>query len=96
MGAILARTDYVPAASSGDAIAVNGASFRADQGLAPGSYAAVFGTFGQAPDGVLVAGKTAQIVFATATQVNIVVPASTPWATRTFQCAQTGGKWRWD
>lgn len=78
MGAILARTDYVPAAASGDAIAVNGASFRADQALAPGSYAAVFGTFGQAPDAVLVAGKTAQIVFATATQVNIVVPASTP------------------
>lgn len=77
MGAILARSDHVPAAPSGDAIAVNGASFRADEGLAPGSYAAVFGTFGQAPDGVLVAGIAAQIVSATATQVNIVVPAST-------------------
>ena len=76
MGAILARTDQAPAAPSGDAIAVNGASFRADQGLAPGSYAAVFGSFGQTPDAVLVAGLAAQIVFATATQVNIVVPAS--------------------
>jgi uncharacterized protein (TIGR03437 family) len=76
MGAILARTDQAPAASSGDAIAVNGASFRADRGLAPGSYAAVFGSFGQTPDAVQVAGVAAQIVFATATQVNIVLPAS--------------------
>lgn len=78
MGAILARTDHVPAAPSGGAIAVNGASFRADQALAPGSYAAVFGTFGHAPDTVLVAGIAAQIASAAATQVNIVVPASTP------------------
>jgi uncharacterized protein (TIGR03437 family) len=77
MGAILARTDRAPAAPSGDAIAVNGASFRVEQGLAPGSYAAVFGMFGQPPDGVLVAGIAAQIVSATATQVNIVVPEST-------------------
>ena len=78
MGAILARTDQVAAAPSGDAIAVNGASFRADEGLVPGSYAAVFGTFGQVPDNVLVSGIAAQLVSATATQVNIVVPASTP------------------
>ena len=35
MGAILARTDHEPAAPSGDAIAVNAAGFRAEQGLAP-------------------------------------------------------------
>ena len=75
--AILARTDHAPAAPSGDATAVNGASFRAEQGLAPGSYAAAFGSFGQPPDGVLVAGIAAQIVSATATQVNFVVPTST-------------------
>ncbi|HTP33631.1 MAG TPA: hypothetical protein VMJ75_15740, partial [Candidatus Acidoferrales bacterium] len=78
MGAILARTDQPPPVPSGDAIAVNGASFRAAQGLAPGSFAVVFGNFGQPPDGVLVAGTAARIVSATATQVNVVVPPFTP------------------
>ncbi|HLK65781.1 MAG TPA: hypothetical protein VKU19_20220 [Bryobacteraceae bacterium] len=91
MGAILARTDQAPAAPSGDAIAVNGASFRAEQGLAPGSYAAVFGSFGQVPDGVLVAGIAAQIVFATATQVNLVVPASAAVGTASIS-VRAGGR----
>jgi len=78
MAAILARTDAAPPPPSGSAIAVNGASFRADEGLAPGSFASVFGSYSQVPDQVLVAGIPGQIVAATASQVNFLVPARAP------------------
>ena len=78
MAAILARTDAVPPPPSGSAIAVNGASFRADQGLAPGSFASVFGSYSQVPDQVLVAGIPGRVVAATASQVNFLVPALAP------------------
>ncbi|MGO9256561.1 MAG: hypothetical protein ACLQU1_09705 [Bryobacteraceae bacterium] len=81
MGAILARTGSVPPVPSGAAIAVNGASFRSDQGLAPGSLAAVFGSYAQVPDQVLVAGIPSQVVAATTSQVNLQVPATAPLGT---------------
>ncbi|SPE39466.1 conserved exported hypothetical protein [Candidatus Sulfopaludibacter sp. SbA3] len=76
MAAILARSSGPPAPPSGTAITVNAASFRTDQGVAPGSFAAVFGAFGQTPDQVLVGGVAGKIVSAAATQVNFIVPAS--------------------
>ena len=76
LAAIFARTDRAAAAPSGAAIAVNGASFRADQGVAPGSLAAAFGTFSTTPGQVLVDGAAATIVSAAATQVNFIVPAA--------------------
>ena len=76
MAAILARTAVPPAPPTGTAIAVNGASFRTDQGIAPGSFAAAFGAFSKTPDQVLVAGAAARIVAAASTQVNFVVPSS--------------------
>ncbi len=78
MGAILARTDNPPAAPSGNAIVVNGASFRADHGLAPESFASAFGSYSQVPDQVLVGGIAGQVIAATTSQVNFVVPASAP------------------
>jgi uncharacterized protein (TIGR03437 family) len=78
MGAILARTDNPPAPPSGDAIVVNGASFRFDDGLAPGSFASVFGSFAQVPDEVLLGGIQAQLITATTSQVNFVAPAAVP------------------
>jgi uncharacterized protein (TIGR03437 family) len=74
LAAILARTQALPAAPTGSAIAVNGATFRADQGMAPGSFASVFGAFSTTPDQVLVGGAAATIVAAAASQVNFVVP----------------------
>ena len=76
MAAILARFSGAPAAPSGNVITVNGASFRSDQGMAPGSIASAFGTFSPVPDQVLVAGVAAQIVAANASQVNFIVPDS--------------------
>ena len=76
MTAILARTGTGPAAPSGSAIAVNGASFRSEQGLAPGSFAAAFGAFSETPDEVMVAAVDGKVVSATASQVNFIVPAS--------------------
>ncbi|HTS28849.1 MAG TPA: hypothetical protein VMH81_23425 [Bryobacteraceae bacterium] len=81
MAAILARTENPPAAPSGSAIVVNGASFRSDHGLAPGSFASAFGTFSQTPDQILVGGLPGQIASATASQVNFIVPASAPLGT---------------
>jgi uncharacterized protein (TIGR03437 family) len=75
MAAVLARTADLPLASAGSAIAVNGASYRTDQGIAPGSFAAIFGSFGQTPDLVTVGGVAAQLVSATPYQVNVLVPA---------------------
>jgi uncharacterized protein (TIGR03437 family) len=76
MAAILARTATPPAQPSGGVIVVNGASFRADQGIAPGSLAAAFGAFGQVPDEVQVNDEGARIVSAAASQVNFLMPAS--------------------
>ena len=76
MAAILARSSGAPAAPSGNVITVNGASFRPDQGMAPGSLASAFGTFSPVPDQVLVAGVAAQVVAANASQVNFIVPGS--------------------
>jgi uncharacterized protein (TIGR03437 family) len=76
MAAVLARTAAFPAAPTGGAIAVNAASYRTDQGIAPGSFAAVFGTFGQVPDAVTVGGVASQIVAAAPSQVNVFVPAT--------------------
>ena len=92
MGAILARTDHAPAAPAGDAIAVNGASLRAEQGLAPGSKFP--GVTMRPVLARVVAGIAARIVFATATQVNLAVRRPERWATRVFRCARAGGKWR--
>lgn len=76
MGAIVARSTGAVAPPSGAAIVVNGASFRMEQGLAPGSFASAFGNFGQTPDQVLIAGASGQIISAGAGQVNFIVPTS--------------------
>ena len=76
MSAILARSSGAPAAPSGNVVTVNAASFRPDQGMAPGSLASAFGTFSTVPDQVLVAGVMAQIVATNASQVNFVMPGS--------------------
>jgi uncharacterized protein (TIGR03437 family) len=76
LAAIFARASAPPAAPTGNAIVVSAASFRTDQGIAPGSYAAAFGAFPSNVDGVLINGASAQIVLATTAQINFVVPTS--------------------
>jgi len=74
--AILGRISGVPPAPSGKVITVNGASFRVDQGIAPGSFASSFGSFSQTPDQVTVNGVAGQFVVGNTSQVNFIVPAS--------------------
>jgi len=76
LAAALARFGGAPAAPTGTAIAVNGASFRVEQGLAPGSFASLFGTFPGGVDGVEVNGQAGTMVATTQSQVNFVVPPS--------------------
>jgi uncharacterized protein (TIGR03437 family) len=76
MAAVLARTLAFPASPAGSAIAVNAASYRTDQGIAPGSFAAVFGAFGQVPDAVTVGGVPSDIVSAAPSQVNVFLPTT--------------------
>jgi uncharacterized protein (TIGR03437 family) len=76
IAAILARTDQPPSAPSGSAILVNGASRRMDQGIAPESYAAVLGDFSDVPDEVTVGGAAAQVLKATTSEADILVPPS--------------------
>ena len=78
MAAMLARSAGPPPGPTGDAITVNGASFRTDQGVAPGALAATFSQFPAAPDGVQVGGAAAQVLSASTSQVNFVVPPSAP------------------
>jgi uncharacterized protein (TIGR03437 family) len=75
-GAILARSNGAPAAPAGSAITVNAASFRVDQGIAPGGLAAAFGSFAKVPDAVLVNGAASQLIAASATQATFVLPSS--------------------
>jgi uncharacterized protein (TIGR03437 family) len=78
MAAILTRAPAQLTPPSGDTIAVNAASFRPERGLAPGSYAAAFGSFSKTPDAVRVASVDAKVVFASASQVNFLLGDSTP------------------
>ena len=78
MAAILARTPGFPQPPQGDVIVANGASFRGDQGIAPGSIAAAFGTFPIPPDQLLIAGEPVSTIFSSGpNQVNFLVPAAT-------------------
>jgi uncharacterized protein (TIGR03437 family) len=90
MAAIVARSNGAPAAPSGTAFTVNGASFRTDQGVAAGSFAAAFGNFGSTPDQVVVGGAQAKVVSAAASQVNFQVPTSLA-AGRTSISVRAGG-----
>ena len=76
LAAALARFPGAPPAPTGSAIAVNGASFRVEHGLAPGSFASVFGAFPPGVDQVLVNGQNGKVVAASTSQVNFVVPPS--------------------
>jgi uncharacterized protein (TIGR03437 family) len=76
LAAIMARTDNPIQTPSGTAIAVNAASYRPDQALAPGSLAAVFGAFSTTPDQVLINGAAAKLLSVAPSQVNFIVPAS--------------------
>lgn len=73
--AMLARWKGPEQPPSGDVIAVNAATFRPEQGIAPGSLATAFGSFAATPDGIQVNGKSASVVAAGPSQVDFVVPA---------------------
>jgi uncharacterized protein (TIGR03437 family) len=90
MAAILARATGAPAAPSGNAIVVNGASFRVDQGVSPGSIAAVFGSFGVTPDEVQIDGKAAKVISGNANQANFLVPIDVPPGLRTVSVRANG------
>jgi len=90
MAAVIARWKGAPAAPTGGAMVLNAASFRVEQGIAPGSFAAAFGSFGQTPDQVLVNGQQASILAAAATQVNFLVPPGAAVGPATFS-VRTGG-----
>jgi uncharacterized protein (TIGR03437 family) len=55
---------------------VSAASFRVDQGIAPGGIATAFGNFAAAPDSVLVNGVAGQLLGSVATQATFVIPES--------------------
>jgi uncharacterized protein (TIGR03437 family) len=74
--AVLARRSGTPPPPSGNVLTLNGASFRVDQGLAPGSIATAFGTFSRTPDQVTVNGVPGQIFGANASQANFLIPAA--------------------
>lgn len=74
LAGIVAKSAGSPPAPSGNAIAVNGASFRVEHGLAPGSFASVFGVFPDSVDGVVVNGQAGRVVGTSTAQVNFVMP----------------------
>jgi uncharacterized protein (TIGR03437 family) len=78
MAIVLGRGTGSPARPAGDVITVNAASFRTEQGIAPGSFAAVFGNYAVVPDSVSIGGNSAAVVAATTSQVNCIVPGSVP------------------
>ena len=78
-GAILGRGNGAPPAPSGNVITVNSASFRVDQGVAPGGVATAFGSYPAVPDQVLVNGAAGQLLGANAWQaVFVIPPAASP------------------
>ena len=90
MAAILTRSKGAPPAPQGSAIVVNGASFRADQGVAPASLAAVFGSFGVAPDQVLIDGAAGELIASNPNQANFRVPAAAAVGSRPVSVRAAG------
>ena len=92
MAAILARSQARPQFQPGDVTTVNGASYRTDQGIAPGSIAIAFGAFSNTPDGVLVSGIASQVLAASTTQVNFIVPERVPLGTAAISVRAAGNE----
>jgi uncharacterized protein (TIGR03437 family) len=90
MAAMLGRSGNAPPAPAGDAIVVNGASFRTDQGVAPGSLAAVFGSFTASPDQVAIDGETTAVIAGNAFQADFLVPADAAAGTRNVSVRAAG------
>ena len=92
MAAILARSPAAFPVPTGDVTTVNGASYRSDQGIAPGSIAIAFGAFSTIPDGILVSGLAAQILAAGTAQVNFIVPERAPLGTAVISVRAAGNE----
>jgi uncharacterized protein (TIGR03437 family) len=92
LAAALARFPRAPPAPTGSAMTVNGASFRVEQGLAPGSFASIFGTFPAGVDEVSVNGQDGKVVAASTAQVNFVVPASVSSGLATISVRSNGSE----
>ncbi len=90
VAAVLARAGAPPAAPAGDAIVVNAASFRLQTGVAPGSFAAAFGTFPASSVNVLVNGEAGQVIASTSSQVVFPVPADAAVGPAQVQVRQNG------
>jgi uncharacterized protein (TIGR03437 family) len=92
MAAILARSHGAPPVPTGSVTTVNGASYRTDQGIAPGSLAIAFGAFSNTPDGVLVSGTAAQVLAASTTQVDFIVPETATLGTAAISVRAAGSE----
>ncbi|MBV8844025.1 MAG: hypothetical protein JO307_14550 [Bryobacterales bacterium] len=90
LGAILARSNGAAPPPSGNVFVLNGASFRTEQGVAPGSFASGFGSFEQVPDQVLIASTSGHIASASVSQVNFIVPVSAPPGPTTISVRAAG------
>ena len=90
--AIVARSSNPPPQPTGSAFVVNGASFRAEQGLAPGSFATAFGNFPSLADTALVNGQLARTFGGTTSQLNFVIPPSTALGPATFSLLRSGNQ----
>jgi len=88
--AIVARNPGPPPQPTGSAFVVNGASFRVEQGLAPGSFATAFGSFPSGIDTVTVNGQLARTDGGTQSQINFVIPPSTAPGAATFSLLRSG------
>ena len=75
LAAILARAT-IPPPPSADVIAVSAASFRTEQGLAPGSLAVAFGKFPNGADELRVNGQSAGIFGTSTAAVIFLLPDS--------------------
>lgn len=74
LAAVFAGAGAFPAPPAGEVLVVNGASFRPETGIAPGSFAAAFGLFAEPPAAVEVNGVAVPVVGATAQQAVFRVP----------------------
>lgn len=92
IAAILARSQGALPSPTGDVITVNAASYRSDQGIAPGSLAAAFGAFSDTPDEVLVSRIASQVLTASASQVNFIVPEIVALGTATISIRAAGNE----
>lgn len=90
MAAVLSRATSLPTAPSGSIFVVNGASYRVESGIAPGSWVSAFGEIPAGATDALINGSKVDLFSSSRGQLVFRLPDTTASGTATIEVLQNG------